>query len=80
MDKLKTKTEKCDYIKYNRALAEQFIHGLGEEVKISETLREVSSMEDIDDAISERVLLWAKRVEAERVQKEALHSIPSQRS
>ena len=42
---------------------------------ISEILREVSSLEDINDAISERIPLWAQRVEAQRVQKETLDSI-----
>ena len=39
---------------------------------ISEILREVSVLEDINDATSELVLLWVQRVEYQRVQKEAL--------
>ena len=37
--------------------------------------RKVSALEDIDDATSERVLLWTQTMEAQRVQEEALDSI-----
>ena len=52
-----------------------FIHGLDDEGMISEILRKVSALEDINDATSERVLIWALQVEAQRVQKEVLDSI-----
>ena len=42
---------------------------------ISEILREVSVLEDIDDATSGWVLLWEKRVEVQRAQKETLNNI-----
>ena len=42
---------------------------------IIEILREPSELEDINDATSKQVLLWAQRVEAKRVQKEALDNI-----
>ena len=41
---------------------------------ICEILREVA-LENIDDATSEWVLLWAQRVEVKREQKEALDNI-----
>ena len=36
---------------------EQFINGLDDETMISDILREVSALEDIDDTMSERLLL-----------------------
>ena len=39
---------------------------------IGEILREVSALEDIDNATSERVLLWAQRMQAQRVQKDSI--------
>ena len=65
----------CEYKEYNRALAEYFIHGLGDEDMINEILREVSAFEDTDDATSKRVLLWPQSMEAHKVQKDALYNI-----
>ena len=42
---------------------------------VSEILREVSTLKDTDDSKSERVLLWAQRVEVQKVQKEAPNNI-----
>ena len=42
---------------------------------ISEILREISTLEDIDDVTSKRVILWAQRMDAQRAQKEALSNI-----
>ena len=47
-------------------LTEQFIHGLDDEGTISEIWREVSVIQDIDDATSEWILLRAQRVKAQR--------------
>ena len=69
---MQTKAADCDYNKYDRILTEQFIHGLDNEGIIIEILREVSLLEDIDEATSEWVLLWTQRVEAQGTPKEAL--------
>ena len=42
---------------------------------VRKIFREVSALEDINDATSERVLLWAQRVEAQSVQRGTLNSI-----
>ena len=55
---------------YDRKLTEQFIHGLEDEGMISEILREVSVLDHINYATYEWVLLWAQRVEVQKVQKE----------
>ena len=44
---------------------------LENEGMISEILKEVSALENIDDATSKRVL-WAQRMEAQRTQNEAV--------
>ena len=72
MGEVQTRAAECEY---NRTLIEQFVHGLGDKGMISEILREVSALEDIDDTTSERVPLQSQRVEAQKVQKEELNSI-----
>ena len=42
---------------------------------ISKIPKAVSTLENIDNATSEWVLLWAQRVESQRAQKEALDSM-----
>ena len=54
----------CEYKEYDRLLTEQFIGGLNDEGMISETLREVAALENIEDAMSVRLLILAQSVEA----------------
>ena len=65
MDRLWTKAAECDYKEYDRKLTEQFIHRLEKEGIINDILREVSTLEDIDDATSKWVLLWPKNKNTE---------------
>ena len=58
---IQTKTAECEY---GRLLTEQFIVGLNDEGTIDEILREVATGEDIEDAMSEHMLIWAHKVEA----------------
>ena len=46
-------------------LTEQFIQGLDNEGTISNILKEVSALDDINDSTNEWVLLWAQWVEAQ---------------
>ena len=62
----------CDYTEYNGTLTEQCTHEIGDKGMISGIWREVSALENIDDATGKRVLVWAQRVEAQRAQKETL--------
>ena len=55
------KAPECDFKEYNRLQGEQFIYGLDSDGMISKILGEVSTLEDIDDGMSERVLLWAHK-------------------
>ena len=52
MGGLQTRTADSEYNEYNRILSNQFLHGLGEGM-IDEILREISALENIDDAVSE---------------------------
>ena len=65
MGRLQTKAVDNDYIECDRRLTEQFIHRLDDKGMISEILREVSMLEDIDDTTSEWILLVAQRVQKE---------------
>ena len=62
MGRLQTDVEGCDYKVYDGRLTEHFIFGLDDEGMISEILREVSAVEDINDAKSECILPWSQRV------------------
>ena len=59
----------------NFSLTEQFIHGLDDGCMISEILREVLTLEDIDAFTSDRGLLWAQGVKVQMAQKETLNNI-----
>ena len=60
-------------------MAEQFISGLNDNGMINEILKIVDTLEDIEDATSKFVFLWACRIEAQRVQKLALNDIEEER-
>ena len=49
MGKLYIKAAECDCKEYNGELMEQFIHWLDDKDMISEILRKVSGLEDIND-------------------------------
>ena len=57
MGRLQTKVAECEYKEYDMLLTEQLMGGLDEEAMISEILREIVALEDIEDAISERILI-----------------------
>ena len=75
MGKLQKNAAEYDYKEYERDQTEEFSSGLDDEGMINEILREVSLLEDINDAISERILLWTWRIEAHRLQKETLDNM-----
>ena len=79
MHRFQTKAPDCGNDEYDRRLTQQFIHWLDDEGMKSDILREVLALENINDTTSKWVLLWAQRVEAQRVQKEALGNIKEAR-
>ena len=70
MGRLHTEAADCEYHEYNQRLTEQFTYGLDDEVMIGEILRELTTLKDINEATSDQLLIWAQRVEVQRVQKE----------
>ena len=56
-------------------LTEQFINGLNDNGMVGEILKKVATLEEIEDASSEHILVWACRVEVQKAQKSALHEI-----
>ena len=55
------KAAECDYKEYDRKLTEQFIYRLDDEGMLKEILRDVSALEDIRHATSEKVLLRVQK-------------------
>ena len=60
------KLAKCEYRDPDRLLIELFIGGLTDDGITIEILREVTTVEKIEEATSEHVLGWACRVEVQR--------------
>ena len=62
----------CKYKEYDRRLRKQFKNSLDDEVII---IRELTALKDTSWFSSNQVLLWARGLEAPRVQKEVLGNI-----
>ena len=56
----------CGYKEVDRQLKEQFIHGLNDQIMLDKIIRELTSRTGNVQMTSEDVLVWAKRVEAQR--------------
>ena len=65
----------CGYKEVDRQLKEQFIHGLNDKIMLDEIIRELTSKTANVKTTSEDVLVWAKRVEAQRAQAVMLNDI-----
>ena len=59
---------KCNYKERDRQLKEQFIHRLNYNDMIAEIIRELTKAKESTPVTSEQVLVWAKRVKAQRTQ------------
>ena len=70
MGRLQTKAAECDYEEYGRKLSHSFM--VDDKSMVSEILREVVILEDMNNTTSKWVLSWAPKVEAQRLQKEAV--------
>ena len=66
MDKLQTKARESAYREYDIE---------GDKGRISDILREMSALENIDGATSDTVLVWPQREKSQRMHKEALDII-----
>ena len=69
----------CNYREVDRQLKEQFIHGLNDKCMLEEIITELTAANDDEQIISEGVLAWAKRVEAQRAQATVFSTITESR-
>ena len=65
----------CGYKEIDRQLKEQFFHGLNDEDMLGKFIKELTTKSNNGQITSEGVLVWAKRVEAQRLQATILNDI-----
>ena len=68
MGRLRVVVAECNYKELDCQLKEQFIHGLNDKMMLEEVIRDLTTKGSNDQTISEDVLIWAKRLEAQRTQ------------
>ena len=67
MGRLCMAAAECNYKEIDCQLKEQFIHGLNDKNMLDEVIRELTTKCINEQITSEDVLIWAKRVEVQRV-------------
>ena len=65
----------CNYKEIDCQLKEQFIHSLNDKTMLDEVIRELTTKNTSEQMTSEDMLIWAKRVEVQRVQAAILSDI-----
>ena len=65
----------CNYKELDHQLKGQFIHGLNDKTMLDKVIRELTTKGSNDQTTSEDLLIWAKRVEAQRMQAAILSDI-----
>ena len=65
----------CGYKEIDRQLKEKFIHGLNDKSMLDEIIRELTSRNGNVQTTSKDVLVWAKRVKAQRAQASMVNDI-----
>ena len=73
------KAAECNYTQHDRQFNDQFINGTNNEVTMQEIIKELKAQRNMTEIDSAQVLMWAKRVEVQRVLKKALHRIKNVR-
>ena len=73
MGRLQVAVAECNYKEIDCQLKEQFIHG--DKTMLDEVIRELTTKSINDQMTSEDVLIWVKRVEAQRMQAAILRDI-----
>ena len=69
------KATECKYQEYARRLKGQFINDLNDETIIAMTIKELTVLKDTSQVSTEQFLIWAQRVEGQRMQKTVLDDI-----
>ena len=72
--RLRTAAVKCNYQEIDRQLNEQFIHILNDNEILAEIIKELTKCDENMTILSENVLNWAKRIEAQRAQMAVINS------
>ena len=65
----------CNYQEVDRQLKGQFMHSLNDKSMLDEIIKELTATKYDDSIMSEGVLAWAKRVEAQRSQAKVLNTL-----
>ena len=75
MGRLHVVAAECNYRELDRQLKEQFIHGLNNRCMLDEMIRELTAKNNEEQVTSEGMLIWVKRIEAQRAQATILNNI-----
>ena len=75
MGGLRIATVECNSEEVDRQLIEQFIHRLTDSEMLPEIIRELTESDENKIILSEHVLTWAKRVEAQRAWVAVINSL-----
>ena len=75
MGRLLIAAAECNYKEIDHQLKEQFIHGLNDKTILDKVIRELTTKNVNEQMTSEDMLIWAKRVEVQRVQAAILSDI-----
>ena len=65
----------CGYKEIDRQLKEEYIHSLNDKDMLGEIIKELTTKNNDEQTTSEGVLVWVKRVEAQRAQATILNNI-----
>ena len=75
MGRLCVVAAECSYKEIDRQLKEKFIHGLNDKDMLGKIIKDLTTKSNNEQTKSEGVLVWAKRVEAQRAQAAILNDI-----
>ena len=75
MGRLHVAAAECGYKEIDRQLKEQFIHGLNDKDMLGKIIKELTTKSNVKQTTSEGVLVWVKRVEAQRAQATIINDI-----
>ena len=79
MGRLLIAAVKYNYQEVDRQLKEQFIHGLNDKYMLDKIIKELTATKKDDHITSGGVPVWAKKVEALRVQTAVLNTLTESR-
>ena len=75
MGRLCVAAAECNYRELDRQLKEQFIHGLNDKCMLDEIIRELTTENNNEQVTNKGVLIWVKRIEAQRAHTAILNNI-----